>query len=41
MTKTVRYQGKRAGVAENFKVRAWNVRGLCNKELELEAELKL
>ena len=40
MAITARYQGKRAVVAEIFKIGVWDVRGLCNKEFELGDELK-
>ena len=41
MTNTARFKGKRAGVEYILRVHGWNVRGLCNKEFELQAELKL
>ena len=32
---------KRLGIAEQFKIGVWNVRGLAHKEMELQRELNL
>ena len=32
---------KRLGIAEQFKITVWNVRGLAHKEVKLQQELKL
>lgn len=40
MTTQARNKAKRKGIAEQLRIASWNVRGLVNKEREVEIELK-
>ena len=41
LTTAVNKRKKRLGIAEQFKIGVWNVRGLAHKEMELQRELNL